>query len=185
MRFNTKYLLFIFCSGIFCLFSCTKDPVPPNPNEEELITTLQIHFTDSAGIHSSVNFAFSDPDGPGGYQPVRFDTILLKANSTWLGEIIFLDESKTPADTISLEVQEEANDHLVIYDTSGVEISISISDFDSHSPPLPLGLQSKWVTKNTGEGTVKIRLKHQPGIKDGTALPGETDAEVLFQVKIE
>jgi hypothetical protein len=36
-----------------------------------------------------------------------------------------------------------------------------------------------------GTGTSRVVLKHQVGVKNGTAAPGETDIDVLFQSKIQ
>jgi hypothetical protein len=62
-------------------------------------------------------------------------------------------------------------------------MSIKIEDKDSKQ--LPLGLISKWMTKQKSKGSVNIQLKHQPGVKDGSKTPGETDAMVEFPVIIE
>lgn len=90
--------------------------------------------------------------------------------------------SKTAVDTISNEVLKEADDHLVFYDITSVQLQITIKDSDSKQ--MPLGLQTKWTTGQSGQGTVSVQLKHQPGQKDGSRPPGETDAMVVFPVTI-
>jgi len=40
-------------------------------------------------------------------------------------------------------------------------------------------------TTNTGSGKVKVKLMHQPGVKDGTSATGDTDVEVDFQVNVK
>lgn len=170
---------------LFALISACKDEVlPENPpqNETELITTMQLVMKDSAtGLTST--FTFKDPDGEGGQGPTVFDTIHLVSGKVYQCELLLLDESKSITDTISNEVKAEGNDHLVFYDVVGPKLSISITDFDSKQ--LPLGLKSRWHSTQTGQGLVTVQLKHQPGQKDGSRTPGETDAMVTYPIIIE
>lgn len=163
--------------------SCKKDdddPAnPPDENESELITTIKMMFTDSAEVLPDTTFVFRDIDGIGGNPPSRFDTIHLSAGNTFWVQILLLDESKVPTDTISVEVLEEAEDHQFFFIHTGVDITTTYRDSDSNG--LPLGLSTRWVSGAPGAGTSTIILKHQPGVKDGTMVPGETDVELEFQ----
>lgn len=186
MKFNK---LFIVALGAVTLFqSCKKDedevttPAPP-ANENEVITTLRILFTDSANTADVRTAEFRDPDGPGGVAYDRFDTIRLDSNRTYFAEILLLNETASPADTISNEVLEEANDHLFCFDPTGSSASVTITDRDGNN--LPLGLQSTWQTASSGTGTMKVSLHHQPGIKNGNCSLGETDVEVEFVVEVD
>jgi hypothetical protein len=187
MKKTVKHVLpALLLAAIFA--GCKKDkdlvPVPPPVvNEGEVITTLTLMFVDSANT-SDVRYAtFRDPDGDGGAGPDIFDTIVLAPNKTWLTSIILLNETANPVDTISNEVLDEANDHLFCFGPSGVGITVTITDTDGNS--LPLGLQSKWKTTGTATGTVEVELKHQPGVKNGTCTPGETDIHVHFQAIVQ
>lgn len=181
-------LLIFIVIGLF--ISCKKDkdqvatPIPP-ANEEEIITTFKLIFTDSAGTSPAVTAQFRDPDGTGGNPFLQFDTIKLSANKTYMATALILDETKSPTDTVSAEIEEEANDHLFFYTPTGMNTVITILDQDTHNPPLPLGIQTKWKTTTAGSGMVQIVLRHQPGVKDGTYTPGETDIDLSFQIKIE
>jgi len=171
-------------------FACKKDDdsisePPPPTNDEEVLTTFTIYFTDSANTSNVVSATFRDPDGDGGNPYVQFDTIKLQANKTYYAEVVILNETTTPTDTISKEIKNEANDHLFIFTSNGTNTSIIITDLDANTPPLPLVLQSKWKTGNVSLGTTQIVLKHQPGIKDGTAAPGVTDIDLTFQTKVQ
>ena len=170
---------------IFNIQACKEnEPEPDKPpvNENELITTVQLIFTDSAD-NSVSSFLFKDPDGDGGNNPTVFDTILLKSDRTYFTQILLLDESKTKTDTISNEVLEEAEDHLFVFTPSWNGLNIRLTDLDSKG--LPLGLLSTWKTGIPGNGRVKVALKHQPGLKDGSPAPGETDVEIAFICRIE
>jgi len=160
----------------------TPTPSTPPVNETELITTIKMVMTDTASKTIST-FVFSDLDGPGGNAPSRFDTILLKPNKVYQTSIYLLDETKTPIDSISNEVLEEGQDHLFVFAKTGVNLSFNYADKDINN--LPIGLSSYWSAGASSNGTVTITLKHQPGVKDGTAAPGETDVDVMFPCKIE
>jgi hypothetical protein len=164
--------------------SCKKKvTTPPNPNEEELITTVLLHFTDSAGVHPSVTSIYKDVDGDGGNNPSQWDTIKLKANTTYYAEILLLDESKSPSDTISQEVLEEAKDHLFCFTPTNVNVSVKRTDFDINN--LEIGLHSNWYTGVSASGSMQVVLRHQPGIKTGACALGSSDVDITFQCKIE
>ena len=169
--------------------SCKKDEVKPAeptpPNENELITTLELKFSGNGVLGNDTTFVvtFNDPDGDGGNAPTQFETIHLLKNSTYNVEVTLLDKSKTPAETISNEVLAEANDHLFFYSSNPTGlVDVLITDKDSNGKNL--GLKSTWTTTNAGSGKVKVKLMHQPGVKDGTTATGDTDIEVDFQVNV-
>ena len=181
------YILSLTVVAASLFTSCKKDDDDPknpgDPNETELITTVRINFTDSAGLAPNATVVFRDLDGDGGNAPSRFDTIRLQPSTTYFTEILLLDESKLPADTISIEVADEANDHLFFFLHTGVNIVTTYLDQDSNG--LPLGLSTRWVTGAAGSGTSRVTLKHQPGVKDGSQAPGETDIELTFRSEVQ
>jgi len=167
--------------------SCKKDkndPQKPQPviNEEEVITTCKIVFQDAAGILPEVTALFQDPDGDGGNPPAVFDTIRLAPNANYHAEIILLNETTNPADTISNEVAEEGVDHLFCFQVNAANLSITRTDSDG---VYEIGLKSDWATGAPSNGDVTVTLKHQPGIKNGTCEPGDTDIEIQFPMEIE
>lgn len=186
------YIKLLAAFFLFTMFaaSCGKDPNPVdeppiNGNEEETITTLRLTFTDSTNAGNTFSVTFSDPDGDGGNGPVAFDTIRLDSGKVYNVSTTVSDESKTPAVDLTSEVQTEANDHMLFYKPVGAGISISYQDQDTNNPPLPLGLSTKWRATTVGSGTVQVILKHQPGTKNGTETPGETDIDVTFQARVQ
>jgi len=185
---NIHLLLITFLTVVTIQTGCKKDdddpknPLP-DPNDPELITTVELLFQDSAGISPDFVAKFKDPDGDGGNTPVQFDTINLQVNKTYFVSILLLDESGTPVDTISNEVLEEAVDHMFFFNHTGTDIVTTYEDSDSNG--LPVGLQTKWKTGAVSSGVSRVTLKHQPGIKNGTITPGETDVEVDFVSRIQ
>jgi hypothetical protein len=198
------------------LASCKKDkdtdPVPaptPIPNPEEVITTFQISFTDSAS-GTLKTYMFKDPDGPGGqsayYGPtsaIQSDSVIqLNANTTYFASIRLLDETKNPADTISKEVKEEGAEHMFFYNNgsntilnsgnpytlqlNGNGVKITYIDLDAGTPLRGIGLETRWrtVSASPSKFPLNITLKHQPDSKDGTYSPGESDITVDFKLMV-
>jgi len=183
-----------------------EDPVP-TPNTQEVITSFKLLLTDSA-TSTVYTYFYKDPDGDGGqagfYGPgtttasAQTDSVFtLAPNTTYFAEIILLDETKNPVDTISNEVEEEGADHMFFFNSTnptgtpytvmlaGSGIKITYTDLDTGSPQRGIGLQSRWRTYATApKSTVNIILKHQPGVKDGTVTPGDTDVDVTFKVTV-
>ncbi|MEY3425925.1 MAG: hypothetical protein RL265_490 [Bacteroidota bacterium] len=183
-----KKIVIFMAIAVVAFASCEKDkkndiPLPPVPNEEELITTFKVEFTDVNGILPTVSALFVDVDGPGGNNPTAFDTIRLRANATYNAVITLLNESVSPADDITVEVQEEGIDHLFCFDiSSGLNLTINKIDLDANN--LAIGILSEWVTGSISTGTTTIRLKHQPGIKTGACELGDTDIELNFSTEL-
>lgn len=182
-----KKLLFIAAS-VLLLAACKGDPCddPSNPDcddhhEGELITTVRVNFTDSANVANTLSFEVSDPDGDGGNAPT-IDSMIISDSTTWIVDIEFIDESDGHEHDITAEIKGEADEHFVCFSTTVTGLTIEATDSDGTHP---LGVDSKWWTMAAGTGNVTITLKHQPGTKDGTCAPGETDAEVTFPVVIQ
>lgn len=184
MNKQMKQLAMGLALVLMTLQACEKDPKPNTPpvNESELITTVIIEATDSASGQKST-FKFKDADGEGGNAPSQFDSILLNANRTYSVSLLLLDESKAEVDTISNEVLNEGEDHLFNFTVSNLNIGIKLNDLDKNG--LPIGLKSIWRTGTIGDGKLKTVLKHQPGIKNGDPVLGETDIEIEFNCRIK
>src|SRR5688572_22097059 len=124
MKKLMKHLVLVLSFSSIIL-SCRKkdDPIPSNPqnpNEEELITTLKLILTED-GTGTVYTFVFKDLDGDGGNSPVK-DNIVLPANKTYAGQVVLLDETKNPVDSISNEVLEEGDEHQFFYTITSVNL---------------------------------------------------------------
>jgi hypothetical protein len=181
MKKQTKLLMMLSLSSILAFQACKPDDPEP-VNESELITSVVLNFTDSA-TQQVLTFNFRDPDGAGGNNPTVFDTLQLKSNSTYYVSTLLLDESKSPVDTISNEVEEEGDEHQFFYTAqNGIAVTVDYQDQDANGDPI--GLATKWKTGGNGFGSVLVVLKHQPGEKNGSAATGETDVEVAFPTSL-
>lgn len=139
------------------------------------------------------------------------DTLVINANATYFTEVYILDESKNPTDSTSKVIAgEESNEHMLFFNgnpaatgnngntvvssivpytvkTNGSNIVIKYLDIDNGSPQRSVGLKTRWRATTPSGGTVyplTVTLRHQPGAKDGTFAPGETDIDLTFKVKI-
>jgi len=179
---NSKYFfLAILASSLFFTSCDDDDNLDGGPGEPELITTVELTFTESG---NSSTFTVTDPDGDGGNAPVA-ETIQLEADKTYTVTARFLDESDAnDVEDITEEVSEEADEHLVCYTATGELSAPTTTDTDSAGDAL--GLAATVSTTEAGSGTLMVVLKHQPDKASTTPCStGDTDVEVTFPVEIQ
>lgn len=165
-------------------YACKGKEENPNPNEEnELITTIRLVLQDDTGKTSTFQWRDLTPNDPAGR---TIDTIRLADSSQFTGRIEFWDETKNPAVNITPEVEQEGKDHLVVYKLISplAENQMTITRTDRDSQALELGLKITIKTKAAGQGGLQILLRHQPGVKDGTESPGDSDVDISLPVLI-
>ncbi|MFM9944361.1 MAG: hypothetical protein ACKVQB_03935 [Bacteroidia bacterium] len=179
-----KTIVFMACFAAiaFIIQSCNDPEIPPTPtNEEELITTLKVEMTDTL-TGQKLNYFFRDLDGEGGKNPSQWDTIKLSDSSFYKVSLKFLNESNPNAIVdITQEILAEKTIHIICLNPVGINTTILRTDTDG---TYQVGLSSTWKTGATSSGDVTIILKHQPGVKNGSCTPGETDVEVKFQTRV-
>jgi hypothetical protein len=176
---TTYHYLLLLTAFSLVLFSCKKDK---DDNEQELITTVELHFT---GPGIDARFKYEDLDGPGGNAPV-IDTITLPANTADLNCFIHVyDRSKNPAVDITDEILEEDKEHLFVFGVSGPAApAIVYADADGNGAPL--GVRTKWTTGQMGLANVRVTLYHEPSDKGNLGNPGgEVDVDVTFPVLVQ
>lgn len=182
----------IFTIISFAFTSCKdeeKNPSKPSDpsNPTEIITTAQLILIEEAS-GSMVTASWKDADGDGPGQPV-VTGLALEAGKVYHGTVLLLDESKSPVDTISHEVEEEKDEHQFFYTVSGnASGRIQVEKMDKDNNNLPVGLEVH-VTTTAGpavEGTLKVVLKHYDGVdKSADPAVGETDIEIELPVSVQ
>ena len=208
---TTSKLITCAVAASITFIACKKEnslePTPSNPappiNNSEVITTMKLYIKDSitdAQILGSP-FTFKDADGDGGnaggFLPNAADSLInLIANKSYFAEIILLDETKTPADTISNEVVSEGIDHMFFFEQTdptgtpyhltipGTDTKIKYSDLDANGRGIGQKFKIKTNTITSNQVPFRVTLKHQPGVKNGTFAPGDSDVEVKFKLKV-
>jgi hypothetical protein len=180
---NTRVMAYGLAITTLLALSCDSDD-PKAVNEEELITTLQVDLFTSGNTAVYATLKFYDEDGNGSIPPVYTQTgSPIYANSTYTTQISLLNEQETPAEDITLEIEEEKNDHIFCFTRTGSIASMVAIDEDDNE--LPVGLLSTLTTGTAGAGTVTIILRHQPEVKTGVCPgAGDTDIEVTFSITV-
>ena len=140
--------------------------------------------------------------------------LTLKPNTTYNVTVGLLDKSQTPTFNVGAEILERANIHsfffqplpttqaLVIPAPTGsdtyplpiptpvptgspLNLTVTRIDTDTNNPALPVGLADRFVTGAASSGYLRVVLRHQPNVKDGTYAPGSTDFDAGFKVAIQ
>ena len=179
---TTQTLLLIFSSVI--LLQCTKQPLPINENE--LITRVQLTFTDTLGETSSFLYCIND-----GMFGNRKDTIVLMKNKAYGLEISFYNvQSASVVDSINNEILEEAEEHQIFIQSTTID-NFRYNDEDYNT--YPIGLKTLIKTNNIlSLEYFRIILIHQPN-KKGFAVAqnqvknagGATDVDISFLIKLQ
>ncbi len=190
-KFNSmKQFFLIAILGVATFTSCSDDDSNPVPvNEEEVITTVRLTLTPQ-GTGTPVIFTSTDIDGDGPNVPVATASGELTAFTTYSGTVKVLNEIETPAEDITLEVAEEAEDHQFFYVFSeGSNIEFSYNDTDSDGNPI--GIETIFITGEAASGTLNVILRHEAnksadGVSEGLInnAGGATDAEGSFNYTV-
>ena len=165
------------------IFSCSEDNDSPEIiNEEEIITSVVVNLQSGS---ETLRLSSVDLDGDGPNAPVLTVEGVLNANATYNGSIRFLNESVSPVEDITEEVQEEAEEHQVFYSFTSPISGITATDSDPNGNPL--GLVFTLTTGDAGSASIGFTLRHEPakpnnGLSDAG---GETDVAVNFTVAVQ
>ena len=153
LSFVTRYYLsfFLIAALLGAVAGCNKkaESVTPALPGNEFLTTVQLQLTNTADptdvqLCSWTQFSpFSHT-----YQPdsAYFSRAVLnlRANATYSGRVIILDETQTPVDTVSDEIQQRMNYHLFFFQptpilSSNIVVSntttdIPVADWNTGEP---------------------------------------------------
>lgn len=190
MKRITRTILLFLLSVLTIAQGCRDHEVVSPLNEEELITTVVLTFTelDDQGdpVGEPLAFSWRDEDGSG---DPAIDEIVLSAQTTYALSIEISDESKTPAEDITEEIREESAEHQFFFAVDGAPVSIGYDDTDDDGKPL--GLESLVTVGGSGAGSLTVILRHEPdknadGVANGdlTNAGGDTDIEAEFPLTI-
>ncbi len=181
---NLKLIALLVIPVIFST-SCSNDDAPVN--EEEVITTVT---TTLVGGGQTITLTSRDLDGDGPNAPIVTVSGNLVAGTTYTGSTTFLNELESPAEDITVEVEEEGADHQVFYQLPSSIGTVTYTDTDANGRPI--GLNFTLVAGTSGStGTLTVTLRHLPnktasGVAGGdiTNAGGNTDAVVNFSVAV-
>lgn len=167
------------------IISCSNTETPEPVNAEELITTITITLSPADG-GTSITMQSQDLDGDGPDEPVKTISGNLASGINYNGTITLLNETVTPAEDITEEVEEEDEDHQFFYTVgSGLNLTTAYDSFDSNGNAL--GTKFLITTGAASSGKFTFTLVHEPS-KPTTNLDdagGETDLTATFDITIE
>lgn len=196
---NLSFLLILLAS--MAVTGCKDDDVPPEENEEEVITDVKLIFTNTSNASDVVEASAQDPDGEGVQELAILDEINLTAGETYTLAFEIFNNLESPGEDIGAEILEEADEHQFFYSFSENAFDDPTGDgnIDNASDPMgyddvdtqgnPVGLQTTWTTSSTQltGGAFTVRLQHQPEVKTSTstANTGDTDFNLEFVLNIQ
>jgi hypothetical protein len=185
-----KFLKYALLASTLIFASCSVDDdnTPDPVNEEEVITTLIVSLEMINGQSGSdtVVMQYQDLDGDGPDAATVTVSGSLNANTVYDGSIVLLNETEMPAENITVEVEEEDDEHQFFYTVgSGLDVATEYANFDGDGNPL--GTMFVLNVGSASSGGLTFTLRHEPN-KPNTGLEnagGSTDIEVTFDVTVE
>ncbi len=181
-----KILAVLFITSILAT-SCSDDN-PDIINPEEVITTMKVVLTPKSG--DVVTLESRDLDGDGPNAPVITEGTLAP-NTSYSAVITLLNETESPAEDITLEVAEEADEHQFFYSATGLNTTFSYAG-ENDSDGNPVGINFTLLSGDSASGNITFILRHEPnksaeGVNSGdiTNAGGETDIEVTIPVTVK
>jgi hypothetical protein len=182
---NIILLLILITSWVSCKKGVDN---PANDADHTAITTLKIQFKQGTTVVGE--FMFDDPDGVGGANPIRFDTIKLNKNQTYTATITLQNKSTGTVQDVTNIIKDAGTQHEFFYlpDNTLTTAGLSIEKLDKDRLGLPLGFDSRWITPNTVvQGITKITLRHIVLGKSNNTSPtaGHADIEINFATLVQ
>lgn len=184
MKIN-KWMAFLVVGGLL-LSSCSSEDDNPTPvNEGEVITTLTVTLTPE-GNGTVVTLQSRDLDGDGPNPPIITLLGSVAGNTTYSCSIVLLNETVSPPENITEEVEEEADEHQFFFTTTGAIESVTYDDEDINGNPV--GILFTLSTFTAGPATLTVTLRHEPKKPNNGTLAdagGETDMAQSFSFTVQ
>lgn len=182
-----KSLLLLLFVAVFAS-ACSNDDDPEPENETEIITRVEMKFTNTLNPSEVVLAKFNDPDGPGGNAPILTHPTL-KSGTVYSVTLELYNDLE--GEDITEEIEEEDDEHQFFFiQTGNIFTSIAYADFDAFGKPV--GLKSIFTTGAAGTGTLRVVLRHEPnksasGVAEGLIANagGDTDIDITFNVTVQ
>ncbi len=196
MKNKTIILCLINVASI--LIACKKND-PKNPVStiaQEQITTIILngynHNNPNDTKHKFM-VKWEDLDGDGGKAP-SIDSLVLDTGFEYLVNLLVIDKTKTPFDTISKTLETLKNIHQFFYTPSASlqhKLYASIKEFDTNKPPLPFGMEvhlnvmSDELYSLPVLGSLNIVLSHYDGIPKTATKSPESDIDITIPLRLK
>lgn len=157
---RNRWFLIFSCALLLAVAGCSKsaETVTPALPGNEFLTTVQLQLT-NVSDPTDVQLCSSTQMSPYTHT-YQVDSIYnsnaflrLKANSTYTGRVIILDETQTPVDTVSTEILARENYHLFFFQPTPIVASnIIVSNTTTDIP------QKDWATGQPASDTTAFGI---------------------------
>ena len=165
---------------------CSEHGSDPHDHaDHDVITTIELVLMSSDTTQPTQSIVWEDLDGPGGANPTRIDTIVLRPGATYKGSIALSNRSVSPVEDLTPTIEAERDNHQFFYVLSSGLGALTITDKDSRQ--LPVGLSFDLAQNGSAtSGTLAVQMSHfdNASSKDGTTPSDETDVSVVFPVVV-
>ncbi len=165
--------------------ACGDSSTAPG-GEQEVISRVTLTLTPSGGGAPIVTY-IDDPDGAGPQAPgAQVGALALARGAVYTGAVKFENRLVNPPEDITEEVEEESNEHRVIYTVTGAGLEIANYDVDLQGRPLGVTFTAVSGTL-AGTGAVRVVLCHygeSPKPATATSCTVDTDIDVAFNFSI-
>lgn len=183
-------IIVLFASATFT--ACKKKDSIDKPQvlEQELITTVKLHVTDTSGFDKTFAYKVDNGFGSTSQGQVSIDTVVLSPLKEYNVEVLILNEAANPVENTTEEILTENLHHLFLFQSSPATGagSITATDGSKDDNGAPFNQKIVFETGTVGTGQLTVTLKHEPTDKTATtpdAAGGETDAQAIFPVRVE
>jgi hypothetical protein len=142
---------------LFFLLACSDVEEHDHHNHEnEMMTTINLTFTSDGGNNT---FTWADVEQSG---TPSIDDISLAADTVYTLTLEILNELEEPAEDITEEILDEADEHQVFFTGTDVGVLYTQTYNDEDGNGIPLGLENTISTLGAGEGGFSLVLRHMP-----------------------
>lgn len=205
-----------FVATLLVMSSCNKNAsvATPRPPGNEFLTTVELVYQNQNNAQDTGRSIWRQLDPTGAAAPDTSKAFLnLKANANYNVTMLLLDETKHPADTVSIVIRQRQNFHLEYYQPAPISpqnliisptstdipvvdgtltsatgpylnLVVTRTDYDTNNPPLQVGLNTIFATGAASMGWLRVVQRHQPNVKNGTYEPGSADFDINVKVNI-
>jgi hypothetical protein len=172
---------------LLVLAACGGDSAVAPGGESELISRVTLSLTASSGATQSAYI--DDPDGNGPQSPsAQVGTLALTNGQSYTGTVRFTNETVTPAEDITREVEAEADEHRVFYTVTGAGVTVTTTDTDRQGRPLGLRFTVAAAAGTpAGPRSLRVVLCHYantPKPAVATSCTADTDIDVSFTLTV-
>ncbi len=176
--------------GLFALImnGCTeeKNPAIPPADDEHMPPTTMVVVLKETGKSDSTKSLVRDTTLVKG-KPMVEDTLRVISGKSYSGYIMLWNESVTPVEDATHEIEGEKNEHLFAFTATGNAIgrlSITVLEKDDNGADFGLTFTASVSGSGAASGGLRIQLRHY-GSSPKTGTTFDTDIDQTFPVVIQ